>query len=485
MAPYLHPKTYAAAILLLITALATTVGAAVYDNLAALDNGALFPQSTSMYNPGFGPRRFIYGTPASPALLFPLGKGKRQDQVAQCPEGKHSCLDLGPLGAESCCPNDQFCFLDANWQPKCCALGSPCEESPCGEANRLCNNTLTITTTLATSPTTDIFLDTTVTPACCGRACGSTLFLCQGDFGGQCCTFGGICASNRKCLYPSTSSKVQNTPTSAACITCDSGGGCCNVGSTCTSSLVSATSTAQLCAANLTVVGNEGLSEGARVGIGVGVAVGASLIIGGITWFWIHRRRVAKSRHDGGTLVGSGPEEPDMAGPFLPGGGAMSDVTSPSSGLGMRPRLHEDGLVYGYYGPDAVAGPYTDHGDISTPSGAYGIESRSTPGFSDQAARAANRYPDAPGDIVRPVEMDTERETRAELGDNGSIGPEDVPDANGAAAAKEKKEEQQQEAYELYGSPVTSPVPMTFEEAEGHRGEQVSLQEKVEKSGHE
>ncbi|KAI2779742.1 hypothetical protein F4815DRAFT_169561 [Daldinia loculata] len=483
MTPHPHP-TITAAAMLLIAALVTTVGAAAYENLAILNHAALFPQSTGVYNPGLGPRQFVDGMPAIPALpLFP-GKAKRQDQVAQCSTGNHNCLELGPIGALWCCSNDNYCFLDQNWEPKCCGLGVSCG-SPCAEDLLYCNGTATVATTVATSPTTTVLEQTSVTPACCGRACGSTSFLCQGGFGGQCCPFGASCGSDSKCLYPPTSSKSQITPVSSGCIACSTGGGCCDVGSTCTSSLVSATSTAQLCAANLTVVSNnEGLSEGARVGIGVGVAVGASLIIGGVTWFWIHRRRVSKSRRDGGTLVGSGRDELDLTGPFIPPGAAMSDITSPSSRTGMRPRLHEDGLAYPYFGADAVPGPYTDREDNSTPSRAQGIESRSSPGFPDQTARAANRYPDAPGDIVRPVELASQRETQVELGDDGSSISENVSVAGGAAAAKEEK----QEAYELYGSPVTSPVPTTFEEAERHRAQEPSPpvpSQKTEKSGHE
>ncbi|KAI1806063.1 hypothetical protein F4811DRAFT_512703 [Daldinia bambusicola] len=469
MAPYFHPPTSAAA-MLLVAALATTISAAVYDNLAALDNAALFPQSTSMYDPGLGPRRFLYGTPAVPAPPPPPGKARRQEQATPCPAGRHSCLDIGPVGADLCCANDEYCYLNPSWAPRCCHLGLTCD-SPCGESLRYCNGTATATRTVGTSPTTTLFGETSVTPACCGRPCSGTFFLCQEGFGGKCCGFGSSCGSGGRCLSPPTSSKTPITSAATGCIHCPTGGGCCDVGSTCTSSLVSGTSTAQLCAANITVVSNEGLPEGARVGIGVGVAVGASLIIGGITWFWIHRRRAASSRRDGGgggTLAGSGPEEPDLAGPFLPpgsGAGTMSDVTSPSSWTGMRPRLHEDGLAYSYYGPDAVPGPYTDREGTSTPSRAYGIESRSSPGFSDQAARAANRYPDAPENIVRPVEMDAQLERRVELGGIGSPIQENVSGANGAAAAKEEK----QEAYELYGSPVGSPEPMTIEEAEQHR----------------
>ncbi|KAI0108323.1 hypothetical protein F4814DRAFT_427570 [Daldinia grandis] len=467
----------AAAAMLLIAAFITTVGAAAHETLATLGNAGLFPQST-VYNPGLGPRQFVDGMPATPALpLFP-GRAKRQDQVDQCPVGKHSCLEIGPVGATWCCNNDQYCFLNQSWEPKCCGLGTLCG-SPCAEDLLYCNGTVTVDTVVSTSPTTVFLAQTSITPACCGRTCNSTSFLCQGGFGGQCCPFGASCGSSSKCLFPPTSSTTQITPASSGCIACSAGGGCCDVGSTCTLSLVSATSTMQLCAANMTIVRNESLSEGARVGIGVGVAVGASIIIGGVTWFWIHRRRVAKSRRDGGTLVGSGRDEP-----FIPPGAAVSDITSPSSWTGIRPRLHEDGLAYAYHGADAVSGPYTDREDNSTPSRAQGIESRLSPGFSDQAPRAANRYPDAPGDIVRPVELGTQKETRIEMGDNISSTSEDIPVANGAAAVGEER----QEAYELYGSPVTSPVPMTFEEAERHRAQESSPpdpNQKAEKNGHE
>ncbi|KAI8960963.1 hypothetical protein F5Y11DRAFT_245699 [Daldinia sp. FL1419] len=469
MTPHSHPTIAAAAAILLIAALLTPVDAAAYENLAGVNNQALFPQSTIVYDPGFGPRHFVDGRPASPALPPLRNRAKRQDQIAQCSEGEHSCLEVGPLGATVCCNNDEYCFINSSWEAKCCSLGITCQ-SPCPEDYVYTNSTTTTTVTVATSPTATFAEETSLVPSCSPRLCGSTYFLCQQQFGGQCCEFGQKCISSGLCSVPPTSSPSPVPPASTGCISCATGGGCCSVGSTCTSSIVAATSTAQLCANNLTVVHtDEGLPEGARVGIGVGVAVGASLVIGGITWFWIHRRRAAKSR-DGGTLAGSGRDERDLRA-FIPPG-PVSDVTSPSSRMGMRPPLHEDGLLHEYYGPDAVAGPYTDRGDTSIPSWTYGTEPRSSPEFSDQTARVANRYPDAPGDIVRPTELGaTCKEARVELDDNGSVKSDRAFTASRAAAAREEKQE---EAYELYGSPVTSPVPMNSEEAERHRSQQPS-----------
>lgn len=229
--------------------------------------------------------------------------------------------------------------------------------------------------------------------------------------------------------------------------------------------------TSQACAANLTVVNDSnGLSEGAKVGIGVGIAVGAAVVIGALTWFFVRRRR-EKSRQ-GTTLQGSGPADEDgnnnLAQPFMRHL-AMSEVTSPSStAAGGRPRLHEHGLTYDYYGPDAVVGPYTDRVD-SVPGRNLSTEpSRSSPGYSERAAMPAMGYPDRPNDIVNPVELDADangRATRVELEDKG---------LEMASTPVAKDEDDEHGPFELYGSPGTSPAPMTAEEAERRRTQNLS-----------
>ncbi|OTB09002.1 hypothetical protein M426DRAFT_7031 [Hypoxylon sp. CI-4A] len=432
--------------------------AAAYENLAILDAAALFSEPNQAFDPGLGPRYFAKGMPPVPAA--PAGKAKRQ-QPFQCPAGKHSCLEVGPQGADFCCDNDEYCFLNATWNLQCCGIGTTCG-SPCPESLLFCNNTVTSTTTTATSGTTEVVQLISTAAACCGRACSTSYFLCQTTFGGQCCEYGASCGVDGQCLFPaSTSMSTLVTPIPSGCTTsqfsCPTGGGCCNLGSICTSTVDAAQSTSLGCVANLTVVDTGGLSEGARVGIGVGVAVGAAIVIGAITWFWIHRRRAEKSRREGETMTGSMRDEQERArednmSPFIPYA-ATSDITSPSSGV--RPRLHENGLVYGYYGPDAVDGPYTD--SIT----AHGTEFRASPESSNRAATTVtDRYPNRPGDIVRPVELDTQLE-RAELGEKDYV-------------ANEKPVQVVQGPFELDNSPPMSPHLMDQEEAEAHRALGVS-----------
>ncbi|KAI1104739.1 hypothetical protein F4804DRAFT_176387 [Jackrogersella minutella] len=288
-----------AAAMLLVASLISIAMAAVYENFNVLDDAALFRPSDQVLNPGFGPRYYLGGMPAIPAL--PPDKAKRQDQTPQpCAAGQHSCLEVGPEGASFCCGNDRYCFINSTWALQCCSLGFPCaDDQPCSESLLYCNKTLTSTTTITTSDKTTVLAQTTQASGCCGRPCSSSSFLCQSDFGGQCCPYGANCGSGSSCLFPASSTiSTLVTPVPSGCsasqISCATGGGCCNIGSTCTSGVL-ATSTTQLCAATLAVVDTGGLSEGARVGIGVGVAVGAAIVIGAVTWFWISRRRKANS----------------------------------------------------------------------------------------------------------------------------------------------------------------------------------------------
>ncbi|KAI1211691.1 uncharacterized protein F4807DRAFT_398602 [Annulohypoxylon truncatum] len=448
-----------ATVILLIALLINVAMTATHGNLTLLDDAAL-NQPGEVYNPGFGPRYFVNGIPPV-AALWPPVKAKRQTP-RPCPSGYHGCLEVGSSGATECCRNDQYCFLDDAWEVKCCAFGSKCN-STCAETLLYCNETLTTSTTINTLGMTTIIQETSQTSGCCGRPCASSWFLCQQAFGGQCCQYGANCISGGGCSFPPTSApSTLVTPVPSGCTTsqiaCETGGGCCNIGSTCTSSVLPTTTLLQ-CAPNLTVVDTGGLTEGARVGIGVGVAVGAAIVIGAVTWFWITRRRKAKSGRGGDTLSGpDGQRMENLREPFMPYNGANSEITSPSSGMGMRPLPHSTGLAYDYYGPDAIRGPYTDGSTIAA------TEPRSTPGLSDRAAIVANRYPDNPGDIVPPVEIDSREgeAPRGELDSSGMVAEKD-------AASNGKPIEEHQGPFELPGSPAPSPPPMNGEEAEQQR----------------
>ncbi|KAL7623266.1 hypothetical protein AAE478_006947 [Parahypoxylon ruwenzoriense] len=441
-------------------------------NFAVLDNVALFPGAAHA-DPGFGPRQFVNGMPPIPAL--PAG-AKRQDQPIQCGQGSHGCLELGPQGAGFCCRNDQYCFLNETWGVQCCALGLPCGN--CGETELYCNTTITTTAPVSTSGSISSIEQTSVQVGCCGRLCNSSHFLCQQTFGGQCCQYGATCRSDSSCFFPDTTPTTTSistivTPIPPGCTTsqiacaASEGGGCCNIGSTCTSSVL-ATETQQLCAANLTIV-DTGLSEAARAGIGAGVAVGAAIVIGALTWFWLRRRREARSRGRDTTLASSkreGDQRDELMGPYVPHVAGMSDITSPSSGTGHRPRPHWNGLAYEYDGPDAVAGPYTDHDDNGTPDINQGAGPRSNSGLAGQVGIPANHYPEDPN--VRPVEIYTKdgREgtrTLAELGENTrSIGEKS------STRSVTLAQEEDHGPFELYGSPGASPPPMSLEETDRH-----------------
>ncbi|KAI1092584.1 hypothetical protein F5B19DRAFT_196288 [Rostrohypoxylon terebratum] len=471
-----HYSNIFATAMLLIALLLNGAIATHHGNVSLLEDAALFDQPSEVYNPGIGPRYFINGMPPIPAL-WPPAKAKRQTP-RQCMSGYHGCLEVGSAGATQCCQNDQYCFLDDAWEVKCCAIGSKCN-STCPETQLYCNQTLTSSSTINTQGTTTIAQETSVISGCCGRSCNTSAFLCQAGFGGQCCPYGANCISGGQCSFPPTTAvPTLVTPAPSGCttsqITCEVGGGCCNIGSTCTSSVLP-TTTLQQCAVNLTVVDTGGLSEGARVGVGVGVAVGAAVVIGAVTWFWITRRRKAKSARQGDGFSRSDDQMDNFGEPFIPRAGTYPDSLSPSSGLGGRPMLHETGLAYAYNGPDAVRGPYTE-------STAAATELRSSPGISDRGATVAHRIPENPGDIYRSVELDAQGEApRAEPTEEAAIyEKETAPDGKPPI-------EHHSELFELVGSPVPSPPPMSQEETERQRAQALtpSLQEANEQEGKE
>ncbi|KAI1408476.1 hypothetical protein F5Y13DRAFT_109908 [Hypoxylon sp. FL1857] len=473
------PAIAAAAVALLIASFINAATAAAYEDLAALDDAALFSPNEQVYAPGLGPRWYAPGVAAA--------KAKRQGETAlQCDADHHGCLEVGPAGADRCCSNDQYCYVGDDWIASCCGLGTTCGSCP-AQTLQYCNSTVTSTSTIATSGTVTAVEQTSVTTGCCSKPCNISSFLCQAGFGseagvGPCCPYGASCATGGSCAYPASSTiSTIVTPVPSGCttsqISCPTGGGCCNIGSTCVESTISGTQVTGLCAANLTVVETGGLSEGARVGIGVGVAVGAAIVIGAITWFWITRRRKARSQ---GTLAGSGADgQPgrmdELSQPFVPPTyGANTDIASPSSGMGARPRPHETGLAYDYYGPDAIPGPYTDSSTVG--------DHRSTPGYSDRAVIGTYGYPNNPNDIVRPVELDAEaRAARAELEEmGGAAGKKDKDNSTHDTSVTEAEG-----PFELVGSPPTSPPPMTAEEAEQRRSRGLSPSPEPHPNGQE
>ncbi|KAI0601405.1 hypothetical protein F4775DRAFT_449121 [Biscogniauxia sp. FL1348] len=466
--------------------------------LAALDDAA--------FTPNFAPRWYMDAVPASPALA------RRQDT---CSAGQHSCLELGALGARACCANDHYCIVNSTWQVQCCAAGSSCDPT-CDAEHFLCNATSTSSITQTTIATAT-FVETVVIPlpvtsaACCSRACNTSQFLCAPAFGQQCCPLGATCASGGACVVPASptttdpiSTRVTEVPEGCTTsqITCASadGGGCCNLGSTCTWQRTSSTAAAPVCAPNLTVADSGGgssaaLSSAARAGIGAGVAVGAALVIAALTWFCLRRR------HRGGVSeggAGSGPAAPagavgmryldtGEASESLVGGrgrhrnrnrSRMTPTTRAlSDGSSAVYRDGGGGGGHDYFGPDAVAGPYTEDANVAPEAGA-GAGAMTSPG-----ARSAGVpvLPMDPDDIVPPVEIDSRIRDRSIGSRNEEIERDMMlagkrSAAGGAAGAAGKgvarrvdgsgtgsgtrasaQEDEKQGPFELYGSPPASP----------------------------
>lgn len=117
------------------------------------------------------------------------------------------------------------------------------------------------------------------------------------------------------------------------------------------------------------------LSDGAKAGIGVGVVVGAGLIIGGLTWMCLRKRRRQRSTI-GPSASGDGDNGPPRDG--------MTDI----SGSHAR-----SGLTQDYFGPDPAAGPYTEQASSQVTS----------PGRDAAVPMHAQNA----GDITAPVEIDS------------------------------------------------------------------------------
>ncbi|KAI1495131.1 hypothetical protein F5X96DRAFT_613542 [Biscogniauxia mediterranea] len=485
--------------------------------LAALDDAA--------FAPNFAPRWRMGAMPASPALE------KRQGTAAApCAAGQHSCLELGAIGAQACCDNDRYCIVNSTWQVQCCAVGSSCDPV-CDEERFLCNTTTTTSSiTQTTIPATtgnpasavvETVIPLPVTSAgCCSRACNTSQQLCAPAFGGQCCPLGATCASGGACVVPppaattsSVSTRVTEVPEGCTTsqITCASadGGGCCDVGSTCTWHQQRTSSTAEaVCAPNLTTVadggGSAALSSSARAGIGAGVAAGAALVIAALTWLCLRnrrRQRAGTAASEGGGPGGSGAvgmrhldrdgggDDGDEYGSgslvaraygrarnrmtmtTSAGGGGGGRPLSDSSAAGPGSAVYRDGGGGGhdYFGPDAVAGPYTE--DANTGGGGGGGAAAGRGGGGGVPV-----LPMDPDDIVPPVEIDSrirglsigsrneeiEREMmmaakkkNSSMGGGGGAG---VPTPErGTRMGETARESEEQGPFELYGSPPGSP----------------------------
>ncbi|CVK92632.1 uncharacterized protein FMAN_07525 [Fusarium mangiferae] len=301
---------------------------------------------------------------------FPLAK-----RAGDCGSDHHNCLEIG--FPDDCCDNDSYCYVNRKGDPKCCPLGSNCSsDSPCSSNAYFCTRTVTRSGTA------------TAQEGCCDRKCPRTsLYLCPSSLGGNCCGYNSECREGGDCASTRPASRTDLlSPIPSGCTTsqhkCSDGAGCCDNDQECTQ-----VSGEGYCAqatpteSGVTIVDDEddggggGLSDGAKAGIGIGVVVGASIIVGGLTWMCLRKRRQRTASRPSASGEGEGSAPPRDA---------MTDI----SGSHAR-----SGLTQDYFGPDPAAGPYTEQ-----------ASSRVT---SPGRTAAVPMHAQSPGDIAAPVEIDS------------------------------------------------------------------------------
>lgn len=312
---------------------------------------------------------------------------------------RHSPQTLTPTS--SCIINPTTTTLAA-----CCPLGSTCD-SPCPADQFQCATTLTLSTT------------TTLLPACCPRRCPSpSQFGCPSSLGSGCCSYGSVCAPPSQCLStlaPSTTSRPLVLPVPPGCTTSQIacapslGGGCCAVTQSCT--LVAGAPHCADAAVTPTASGvaraddeGDGLTTGAKAGIGVGVVGFFAIVTAVLTVFCLRRRGRPRRRRRG--------EQ----------GGGMTE-TEVISGSGPL-----EGVAQGYAGPEPGLGPYSEREEEY-----YAYTTSTTP----VVGGAALGTPHGPGDILGAVELDSrgvesgERRGGAGLG-AGEGGPSPMTEGGGS-----------------------------------------------------
>ncbi|KAK1469295.1 hypothetical protein CMEL01_01062 [Colletotrichum melonis] len=411
-------------------------------------------------------------------------------------------VDIGH--PETCCANTNYCYVKPDNSPWCCPLGSLCD-SNCPATAYQCPTTITVTATVSRTTSAASALLTTslsTSSACCGRTCPSpSAFRCESQFGGGCCSYGQTCVSGGRCISTVSASVTSSAtgglkPADPQCTATtqhacdDTAAGCCDNLMHCT--VVSGT--AGCAAGNPTATGDVGyttvpeggsggggLSAGAKAGIGVGVAVVGCALAGALAWFCFVRRRrrgtvtetatMSERSGGGGRSRGTGAGRGGVSGVGserpIRGVRALSDVTS-----GSRPNGPSRGATQDYFGPDAVAGPYTetDETGLSPGSGSgagagAGGGRAGTPG----RGRGVPLQAHSPNDVVAPVEIgDSGGEKRGYgygYGHGHGYGHSvtSVPEEGREGDPREmqtpgSEEETTQGRYELYGSEMASPV---------------------------
>ncbi|EFX03763.1 hypothetical protein CMQ_691 [Grosmannia clavigera kw1407] len=433
--------------------------------------------------PGLSP---AYGFEPAKALLRRDGGGCASNfhscevpDLTCCCSANHLLARLLALGLDInsslCCQNSKYCFIDpTSLGPACCDIGSVCGSS-CSASQYECNATTTITLRAPTtgsssgSSATAIALATSTTisvySACCARRCPQTsMFACASSLGNGCCSYGQTCASSSQCMWTTSTSSstggsskstksisLTSATSTSSCgtsqITCPTalGIGCCALGYACTV-VTSQLFCAQETAIAVTKSNSSGLSSGVKVGIAVGVIIGAAAIIGGGTWVCLrqrHRQSSAGSRSENPRdfdpyQMANSDGQPGGGGAFFLGGNPHSQTQSSAMAdspvRSWRRPLHlRRNTTSGSNnsapesGPPGVpTGAMDREGDLVPLYGPGGLEM--FPPRVDAAHGADHGVPvtpQAPYDIVAPVEIDSTAVMRPERigGSAAAAGP--------------------------------------------------------------
>lgn len=293
------------------------------------------------------------------------------------------------VNTNTCCANSKFCVVGTDNKAACCALGSDCG-IPCAVSEYRCQVTKTVNGTASASAT------------CCARACSASSFKCAATLGGGCCPYNYACGQG-KCsstVMPTVTNNPVASQVPSGCRTsqfsCASsiGGGCCGIGSACTvvdntnycaaggASAVRTGPGGVLASGTAESAKHSGLSTGAKAGIGGGIAGLALLIAGGVLYFCVLQRRAASKR-----------EEEESVPAMSQTSGSKIDGSKKTGSVGTRPSLPPARRqTADYFGPTAMAGPYTDASPGTSPGYSY---------------RGVPINPQSPGDIAVPVEIDS------------------------------------------------------------------------------
>ena len=355
--------------------------------------------------------------------------------------------------------------MDKDGNARCCPIGSNCiDNSACKSTDYQCVREVTVTVTATGTETgTETGIETgtetetgtesvsvKTETGCCSRRCPATSsYLCPSDLGGGCCGYESECRTGSKCvrtLEPSVTKSL--TPVVEGCTTrqykCEDGVGCCDEDRVCTQ-----ISNEGFCApgepTGAEIIGEDDdggeLSDGAKAGMSVGIVVAAAAVIGGVTWLCLRKR---KKRKDGTAAQTRSRGAGGASGVGGGGGGSGSESRGPQRddavmtevSVSTRPGQVGRGLTRDYFGPDPVAGPFTewDEHSAATPPG---------PG------RAVPSRPQDPGDIAAPVEIDSKSALSAE----GRMSPVSTPSPLASPYLSDTIEGR----FELYGSEIPLP----------------------------